>query len=193
MSGTDGEPRWRPDEDVASALRDLDAGSGAAAAADAALAEAIGARGNRPHLMLVPAPGTGGAQHPFRPLIADIHVAAVQHAVLVTLDLEGWVTSGSAPLHDDADVAWAAATATLAALGELVPEGIDLELLGVEARVEAGGVPAAVLAAVRCTTADGHEDLLLGAVVIRAEASVAAVRATLDALNRRLGQLVRGG
>ena len=216
MSPQPTEPRIPPDPAVVEALRDLDRTVAAGGALDAAGVAP-------PRLALVPGSSRGGAEHPFRPLIADVHVATAQHEVLVTLDLEGWVTTGAAPLppgdplpsdgplpsadagspegagssQDDgssgAAVTEAAARATLGALRDLVPDGVRLALVGVEEVPRRGEVPRSVLAAVRLTAQDGHDELLLGAVVVRAAAAVAAVRATLDALNRRLGQLVRDG
>lgn len=93
---------------------------------------------------------------------------------------EGLATSGSVPR--------AAADATLIALRPLLPAGLRVQLDWLE--VAAGTGPRrldVVSSAVTCLSRRG-EQVLIGSAIVHSDIREAAVRATLDALNRRLEQ-----
>lgn len=85
----------------------------------------------------------------------------------------------------------AAATATLRALDALTPATVELQLGWCEVVEPGAGRPSAVV--VQATvTVSGVPTQLAGAALVHHDAQVAAVRAALDALNRRLEGLAWG-
>jgi hypothetical protein len=83
-----------------------------------------------------------------------------------------------------------AAAAALAAVRELVPADTRLQLEWLEVVDPTNpGRPAVVQAAVTWLTRTG-EETYLGSAFVRNDLRVAAVRATLDAINRRLARLL---
>ncbi|MBA2530441.1 MAG: hypothetical protein H0V19_10890 [Euzebyales bacterium] len=84
-----------------------------------------------------------------------------------------------------------AATATLSALRSFLPEGIRIQLDWLEVAERAGpDRPDVVLSAVTWLTRQG-EETFVGSAIVGPDVREAAVRATLDALNRRLACLAR--
>jgi hypothetical protein len=88
-----------------------------------------------------------------------------------------------------AQVLRAVADATVEALEQLTIRPIELEVLGVDAQLHEH--PARMLVAVRLREGQGDEDLL-GAALVRDDPEHAVVRATLDAVNRRVEPLLPG-
>lgn len=123
----------------------------------------------------------------FRPLIAVVRVVEDTGLAEVTLDLEGWVTSGLA--QRAGDVGASCAAATLEAVAGLIDEHVQLSV----GWVQLVGTPDGGTVAHVAVDVDAPEDsdTLLGAAFVRTDPHAAVVRATLDALNRRLGRLAR--
>lgn len=121
----------------------------------------------------------------FRPIISVIRVTPDRSSVEVALDLDGRQATGYAEIADD-DSTRAACLGTIAAVQGLLPESLQLSLEWVDV-IDRDADTALVNAAVRLRTTGGADDeVLLGAALVRGDADVAAVRATLDGLTRRL-------
>ena len=106
----------------------------------------------------------------------------------VALSCAGRTASGSArSVVTTTGTRWAAAAATLQAVEGLLPGSTHVELEHVE-RSDAGGQPV-VLVHVSLVCPAGVQRLA-GSAVVREEEGAAVVRATLDALNRRIEELV---
>jgi hypothetical protein len=125
--------------------------------------------------------------------------ASITHLDINHAELDVRVTIGLA--HDDhrvegtartvpepERVLWAVAEATAEALLQLTVRPVELEILEVTAAPDAD--PARVLVAVRFHAGTGDEHLL-GVSVIRDDPERAVVRATLDAVNRRVEPLLQ--
>lgn len=126
---------------------------------------------------------------PFRPLITVVRPSGDGRSVEVTLDLDGWIADASAPVEEGRALA-AACRATCAAVTQLVPDGVVVSFAAcelLEGEPWGGGM---VLASVVLRHGDRPEEALLGAAWVRSDPQVAAVRATLDGLTRRLGAVV---
>jgi len=128
-----------------------------------------------------------------RPVFSSLSVdrGDLDAAVEVTLSVEGrHVVGRGEGLSTAAGTLRTAASATLAALEELVGTDARVQLDWLEL-VEVGspGRPQVVSAAVTFLTRDG-EEVYVGSAIVRGDEREAAVRATLDALNRRLEQRI---
>lgn len=94
-----------------------------------------------------------------------------------TATVEGLATRRAAPRT--------AASAALTALREFLPRDVRVQLEWLEvAEAATPGRPELVHAAVTCLTNSG-EETFVGTAIVRGDLREAAVRATLDALNRR--------
>jgi hypothetical protein len=128
-----------------------------------------------------------------RPVFASLSVdrGDLDATVEVTLSVEGRPVVGRvAGLSTTTGTLRTAAFATLAALDELIGSDARVQLDWLEVlEVGAPGRPHVVSAAVTFLTRDGAE-VHVGSAIVRGDEREAAVRATLDALNRRLEQRV---
>ncbi len=132
-----------------------------------------------------------GAEHvPARPMLCavDDHTGADRATVAVTIQRDGAESIGRAE-GGVASVARArlVATATLAALADLVPAAASFELDTAQV-VSLGRVPIAIVTLVRVVPP--AEERQVGAAVVRERGDADALaRAVLDATNRRLSAL----
>lgn len=136
--------------------------------------------------------GPAQPQEGLRPAFVGLAVdrSELDTAVDVTLEVGGRQITGQARgLASYHHSARTAAQATLAALGEVLPPGVRLELEWVEVHGAQGQRPAVVQAAVTILTHAG-ETVDIGCAFGRGDLRESAVRATLDAVNRRLGALL---
>jgi hypothetical protein len=155
-----------------------------------------------------PAPETGeprrsaeaeaGARGPGQPAVVDegrrpvfsglsVERTNLDNTVVVTLRLGERLLTGRADgLATRRATPRTAAAAALLALREVVPRDTRLYLEWLEI-VDAASPerPTVVQSAVTCLTASG-EETYIGSAIVRDDVREAAVRATLDALNRRL-------
>ncbi|CAN5383949.1 hypothetical protein BH23ACT9_BH23ACT9_05120 [soil metagenome] len=121
----------------------------------------------------------------FRPLITIIRLTPDRSLVEVALDLDGRLATGFADIVDDNSLL-AACKGTVAAAQGLLPEHMVLTMDWAK-RIERDGEPDVINSAVTLTVAgESHSENLLGAAYVRHDPEVAAVRATLDGLTRRL-------
>lgn len=139
------------------------------------------------------APDADPAPTGVRPVFSSLSVdrGDLDATVEVTLSVEGRPMVGRvAGLSTAAGTLRTAAAATLAALGELIGSEARVQLDWLEVlEVGAPGRPQVVSAAITFLTRAG-EEVHIGSALVRGDEREAAVRATLDALNRRLEQLV---
>lgn len=121
----------------------------------------------------------------FRPLITVIRLTPDRSSVEVVLDLEGRSVTGFGQIVDD-DSMRAACEGTIAAVQTLLPDHMRLELEWYQ-QLDRGDEPDVINSAVMLH-ADGLSEAehLVGAVYVRHDPDVAAVRATLDGMKRRL-------
>jgi hypothetical protein len=129
-----------------------------------------------------------------RPVLDDVDAVERERdtVVVVTLSFRGRRVVGTRRSgHASTQVDRAASEATLEALAQVVPPRrvewhVDrTEVLGPATAHR----PAVVHGAIAVRTARG-EEMLVGAALVRTSTYDAAARATLDAVNRRLDQLV---
>ncbi|MFU8841762.1 MAG: hypothetical protein ACNA8R_13745 [Nitriliruptoraceae bacterium] len=138
----------------------------------------------------VPVPGTSSLVAR-RASITHLNIVHAERDVRVTIGLahDDQRVEGTARTVPDPDrVLRAVAEATAAALQRLTVQPVDLEILEVVLTPDAE--PARVLVAVRFRAGPGDEHLL-GVSVIREDPERAVVRATLDAVNRRVEPLLQ--
>ena len=132
-------------------------------------------------------------QPTFRPIISVIRVTPDRSCVEVNLDMEGLVASGFGNVIGD-DTMRAAGVATCEAVDRLLPDGYELSLAWVELfkRTDDTGEGHAVInvAVELRTLGRAHPETLLGAALVHHDVEVAAVRATLDGLTRRLAPAI---
>lgn len=131
-------------------------------------------------------PAAAGTERaPWRPAIRDLSSRNDGTAVSVTarLELDGRIVAGEAAGAPTArGLRRAIADATVRAVGELTRPPLRAQV----DRVSVGGSdPAAVSVVVSLLSGRG-EELLLGAAIVRDDVEHAIMRATLDALNRRV-------
>lgn len=123
----------------------------------------------------------------FRPIINVVRVTPDASCVEVVLDHDGRVASGFGDVTG-VDMLTAAALGTCEAVDRLVPDGFAVTLQWVRL-LEVPDVPlgqsSVVTSAVGVQRADGA-DLLVGSALVHHDPVVAAVRATLDGMTRRL-------
>jgi hypothetical protein len=105
--------------------------------------------------------------------------------VRVTLEHRGRQYIGESRVTEERGRLAASAAATLQALEALTPRGVDFRLDWCGVVDPGGGVAAAVVVFATVTVA-GVPMPQTGAAVIHQDVQVAAVRAALDAMNRRL-------
>lgn len=118
----------------------------------------------------------------------DVATTALDHTVTVVLTSRTRAATGDARgVATASGLRRAAATATLRALERLLRESVRIELEQVERT--SPGEDGTVVVVLTMLSARGTEQLT-GAAVIRDDEPRAVVRATLDALNRRLEQLL---
>lgn len=121
----------------------------------------------------------------FRPLITIIRLTPDRSSVEVALDMDGRLATGFGDVTDD-DTMRAACLGTISAVQGLLPATLNLTLDWYHV-VERGEEPSVVNSAVSLQV-DGarRPEQLIGAAYVRHDLEVAAVRATLDGLTRRL-------
>jgi hypothetical protein len=125
-----------------------------------------------------------------RPSIAKMHLVAsgLDVTASVTLSASGGTATGEARgLASQSGVHRAVAMATLRAVEQLVGDGIRVELEHLE--ITPLGTERTVVVLLTLLTAQGSESLT-GAAAVRDDVRQAVIRATLDALNRRLELLL---
>ncbi|MEE8599575.1 hypothetical protein [Euzebya tangerina] len=126
----------------------------------------------------------------FRPIITIVRKRMDDTLIEVTLDDEGRLASGEAQVTDDDELA-AAAEAACAAVTTMAPSGATVSLAWV---VEHAAVPeldrSGYVTAAVTVTDQLRTERLLGTAFVRTDALVASVRAVLDALPRRLAQVI---
>ena len=122
----------------------------------------------------------------FRPVITAVRPAPDASSVQVTLDLDGWIADAVEDVTDG-DLLGAACRATCSAVAQFLPGSVGVEVAFAQHLQD----QEVVLVGVEMTDSgpDGPEQLL-GVCRIRHDLPVAAVRATLDALGRRLSPYV---
>lgn len=121
----------------------------------------------------------------FRPLIAVVRPSADESSVEVTLDQEGWIADASAPV-EGGDLMTAACRATCAAVNSMMPRFVHIEFIAAEHVTSQAFGRELVIASVNVMDDGRLVDELLGAAYVRTDLQVAAARATLDGLTRRL-------
>lgn len=116
-----------------------------------------------------------------RPLLASVDG---RDTVRVVLEHRGREHVGESTARTESDLAAASARATLAALDSLTPAAVHFRLdwCGM---VEPAGLPRAVVVFATVSVA-GVPMLQTGSALGRTDVQLAAVRATLDSMNRRL-------
>jgi hypothetical protein len=127
-----------------------------------------------------------------RPVFVALNVdrSELDMAVEVTLEMDGKRVCGRAEgLASFQQSSRTTAAATLVALRELLPPRVRLQLEWLEVVEPHGSRPAVVQVAVTVLTHAG-EDLHIGSAFAQGDLRESSVRATLDAVNRRLGALM---
>lgn len=122
----------------------------------------------------------------FRPLITILRLTPDRSFVEVSLDMDGRLATGCGDIVDDDSLA-AACRGTVDAVQRLLPSVLHIELDWCH-RLALGEQDDVINSAVTLTT-DGdppQQEHLIGAAYVRHDPEVAAVRATLDGLTRRL-------
>lgn len=125
-----------------------------------------------------------------RPSIAKMHLIASGLDVTASVTLSsttGTATGEARGLASQSGVHRAVAMATLRAVEQLVGEGVRVELEHLE--ITPLGTERTVVVLLTMLTAQGSESLT-GAAAVRDDVRQAVIRATLDALNRRLELLL---
>lgn len=126
----------------------------------------------------------------FRPIITIVRKRADDTRIEVTLDDEGRLASGEAEVTGDDELA-AAAEAACSAVTTVAPSGAVVTLAWV---VEHAAVPeldrAGYVTTAVTVTDQERTERLLGTAFVRTDPLVASVRAVLDALPRRLAQVI---
>lgn len=127
-----------------------------------------------------------------RPVFVGLAVdrSELDTAIEVTLEVDGRQVSGRAEgLASYHQSTRTTAAATLMALREVLPPGVRLQLEWLEAIDGQGHRPTVVHVAVTTLTHAG-ESVDIGSAFVRGDLRESTVRATLDAVNRRLGSLM---
>ena len=126
----------------------------------------------------------------FRPLISVVRVSPEQEIIEVTLDLEGWIADGTAVATSGESPLWTAGRATCEAVSRMLPEGTEVSVEWLEYLPSSAQRPDGVVLSVTRVHGEDEDDRLIGAAFVRSNVQVAAVRATLDGLTRRLALIV---
>lgn len=122
----------------------------------------------------------------FRPLITIIRMTPDRSSVEVVLDLDGRTATGVGTIAID-DILTAACQGTVTAVQSLLPGHMQLQLDWCERVVRGEGAPDVINSAVTLSVeGSSRPEHLIGAAFVRHDVEVAAVRATLDGLTRRL-------
>ena len=121
----------------------------------------------------------------FRPLITIIRLTPDRSSVEVALDLDGRQAVGFGDIVGD-DSLRAACEGTVAAVQSLLPAHLELALAWFELRRRDEGQDVINSAVSLQVSGRAQPEELLGAAYVRGDVEVAAVRATLDGLTRRL-------
>ncbi len=127
-----------------------------------------------------------------RPVFVGLTVdrGPLDTAIEVTLESGGKQAEGRAEgLTSQQQVMRTAATATLLALRQLVSDRVRLQLEWVEMIDGHAGRQSVVQVAVTTLT-EVAEDVQIGSAFVRSDVRESTVRATLDAVNRRIGALL---
>lgn len=126
----------------------------------------------------------------FRPVISVVRRAPDDTVMEVTLDLDGWIADGTAEV-EEGDLLTAAGAAACEAVSSLLPEGVEVRLESVQLMSGAQWSRDVVMASVSLHV-EGERvgEELIGAAFVRTDHQVAAVRATLDGLTRRLSRFL---
>ena len=122
----------------------------------------------------------------FRPLITIIRLTPDRSLVEVSLDLEGRMATGYGEIVDN-DSLVAACRGTIHAVQGLLPGYMRIQLDWCQRLDRPDPEPDVINSAVTLTVeGELRPEHLIGAAFVRHDADVAAVRATLDGLSRRL-------
>jgi hypothetical protein len=139
-----------------------------------------------------PAEGVRNGQVPSRPVFSGLKVDRhqLETSIDVTISYDGRTSVGSAEgLATHQHVVLTAASAALSALRTFLPSDVRMQVEWVDVLDGAvPGRPTVVQVSVTCLRAGG-EERLMGTAMARGDIREAAVRATLDALNRPLQRL----
>lgn len=131
---------------------------------------------------------------PGRPVFVGLGVdrGELDTAIEITLEIDGRPVTGRAEgLASYQQSTRTTAAATLAALRQVLPPGVRVQLEWLEIIEPHGQRPGVVQVAVTTLTASS-EVVDIGSAFIRGDVRESTVRATLDAVNRRLGALMVG-
>ena len=128
------------------------------------------------------------ADSAFRPIITIVRKRMDDTLIEVTLDEEGRLAAGEAPVDDNDELA-AAARAACVAVTRMAPSGATVELGWIVEHPPGEGRRGYVNAAVMVEDS-GRSEELLGTAFVRTDVLVAGVRAVLDALPRRLARVI---
>lgn len=129
-----------------------------------------------------------------RPALATLAVRPSDFSddtvIEVVLVWEGRWSTGRAVTRSSDDVAEAAAQAAVESIGGFLPHGwrATLDLLDVR-QLSTSRAPVTIANVVVSCTGDDGTETYVGAALVRSDPRVAAVRATLAAMNRRLWRL----
>lgn len=128
----------------------------------------------------------------FRPLITIIRLTPDRSFVEVSLDMDGRLATGCGDIVDDDSLA-AACRGTVDAVQGLLPSALHIELDWCH-RLHRGAGNDVVNSGVTLTTDEEQtrQEHLIGAAYVHHDPDVAAVRATLDGLTRRLAVYLFG-
>lgn len=124
---------------------------------------------------------------PFRPIITVVRRAPDESELEVTLDLDGWIADGVAMVGPGGNAIEAACRATCLAVNGFLPAGVEV-VFGQAQHLQGDRWAREIVfsTVVLRDGGDERDDELLGAAFVRSDPQVAAVRATLDGLARRL-------
>ncbi|WP_370327161.1 hypothetical protein [Euzebya sp.] len=126
---------------------------------------------------------------PFRPLVTVVRVWPDLDAVEVVLEDGGRSATGEVAVEGD-DLLAAAGRATCSAVSQLLVLGTEVTLRWVEEHPDTPVRRALINVGVDVTTGEDAEELL-GSAFVRNDPQVAAVRAVLHALARRVTASMR--
>ena len=131
---------------------------------------------------------------PFRPIITVVRRAPDESELEVTLDLDGWIADGVSVVAPGGSAIEAACRATCQAVNGFLPAGIEV-VFGQAQHLQGDRWAREIVfstVVLRDGDDDQRHDELLGAAFVRSDPQVAAVRATLDGLSRRLAPYLEG-
>lgn len=129
-----------------------------------------------------------------RPVFERLAVrrSALDATVTVSLSYDGRNLSGEAEgLARGQSIPRTAAAATLAALADVLPRDLRVQVDWLEVHDGGHATRPAVVQVAVALLSPSDEETVIGSALVRDEVREAAVRATLDAVNRRLPHLLR--